>query len=72
MFCILIDNQEEDLRYIDRKGSTNISEFNSLVSRHRGFIWPEIQEMIIAQKNSLEKQKSRSKKGEYNRQTNMK
>ena len=58
LFCILIDNQKDDLRYLDRDGSANISNFEDLVSRHKGFIWPDIQEKIISQKrNSKEKEK---------------
>ena len=60
LFCILIDNQNDDLRYIDRAGSTNISQFEVLVARHRGFIWPDIQEKILSQKRSLEKEKKRT------------
>ena len=60
LFCILIDNQKDDLKYIDRTGSTNISQFEILVARHRGFIWPDIQEKIISQKRSLEKEKKQT------------
>ena len=59
LFCILIDNQEEDQRYLDRKGSTNISDFNSLVSRHQSFTWPDVQETILRQKHSLEKKENK-------------
>ena len=62
LFCILIDNQKDDLRYIDRNGSTNISEFEGLVARHKGFIWPDIQEKIISQKRPLEKEKELTSK----------
>ena len=58
LFCILIDNQKDDFRYLDRDGSTNISNFEDLVSRHKGYIWPDIQEKIISQKrNPKEKEK---------------
>ena len=63
MFCILIDNQKEDLRYMERKSSANISEFNELVARHRGFIWPEIREKISIQRNSAKRKEGKQKKG---------
>ena len=52
LFCILIDNQKDDFRYLDRDGSTNMSNFEDLVSRHKGYIWPDIQEKIISQRLS--------------------
>ena len=63
MFCILIDNQEEDLRYTEKKGISNISEFSDLVSRHRGFIWPNIQDKIFIQKNSGVRKGNNLKRG---------
>ena len=59
MFCILIDNEEEDLRYLDRRGSTNISEFNDLVTRHRSYIWPQIQRRILVDQNSKQRKKTK-------------
>ena len=60
LFCILIDNQKDDFRYLDRDGSTNISNFDDLVSRHKGYIWPDIQEKIISQKRSPKEKEKRT------------
>ena len=68
LFCILIDNQKDEMRYLDRAGSTNISDFEDLVSRHKGFIWPDIQEKIISQKRKSKKDEKRTNESKIKHQ----
>ena len=65
VFCILFDNHEQDLRYLDKKASSNISEFNDLISRHRSFIWPSIYEEMFHRKNVVTQNKIKPEKGNY-------
>ena len=60
LFCILIDNQKDDFKYLDRDGSTNISNFEDLV-----FKTQRLHLARYSRKNYFSKKKSK-RKGEAN------
>ena len=62
IFCILVDNQEENRRFIEREATANISEFQKLTTRHRGFVWPDVYRDSVLREIGSEAEKSKGLK----------